>query len=125
MSPVAPAVDARVGPDDLARAVVAMRPDLLEPLAGPALARASAMWRARIEPGDDRELAEAWGRRWVLGAGSIGVETMMRSLPPHTLWARAALDPGFDDGLVTQHETRDRLLDGLGARELNDGDVRQ
>lgn len=103
-------------PDDLARAVVALRPDLLQRLDGPAFRQATATWRERIAVTAPLPLAPAWGRRWAPPPAAIDVPELIRSLPWRTLRGVARLDPSVQEGLCTAEEGFGRLIEALSAR---------
>ncbi|MCY1010907.1 hypothetical protein OV079_36155 [Nannocystis pusilla] len=109
-----------VEPGDLARAIVALQPELLgSTLMGAPLDRAHAIWRQRIAEASDLPLAYSWGRRWAIreaAGASVDPGVLLRSLPDRTLWALSALDPRNAEGLITAREAYCALFDQLGAR---------
>lgn len=107
-------------PGDLARAIVALHPELLGPtLTGAPLDRAHAIWRRRIAEASDLPLSCSWGRRWATceaAGASVDPGVLLRSLPDHTLWALSALDPRYAEGLMTARETYCALFGQLGEQ---------
>lgn len=108
-------IEPGIGGWDLARALLALRPETL------GLER-SETWRARIGGERRDQIAASWGRRWAwLDPVSIGVGEMVRALPPPVLWRLARLLPEFRDELVVASEAHARLFDDLGRRGLVTG----
>lgn len=109
-----------IEPGDLARAIVALHPELLGPtVSGGPLDRAHAIWRQRIAGASDLPLTYSWGRRWAaheVAGASVDAGVLLRSLPDRTLWTLSALDPRCAEGLMTARETYCALFDQLGAR---------
>lgn len=111
------AIEPGIGGWDLARAILALRPELL----GDGFA-VSETWRARIGEARCDRLAHSWGRRWAwLEPRAIGAAEMVRAIPPLVLWRLARLSPAFRDGLVVASEAYARLFDDLGRRGLTAG----
>lgn len=110
-----------IGGIDLARALVALHPDVFPTLK---LESATEMWRGRV--GDQRvgRLSYTWGRRWAyLGLSSIGIAELVRSIPGRALRALARLDGRYKEALVTEDEALNHLIDSLSMAGRCGGDV--
>ncbi|MBX2804251.1 MAG: hypothetical protein KTR31_41705 [Myxococcales bacterium] len=107
-------------PNDLARALVVRHPELLEPLAGPALTEAAGRWADRMGPPTELTLSPIWARRWCYlwsgDGGVIDVPRLVRGLPWRSWHALAALDSRVVEGTIAHSEAVDRLLDGLARQ---------
>ena len=106
---------------DLARALVAHHSGSLP---GLNLAAASELWRTRVGDGRVDRLSYTWARRWAyLAFDSIGIEELFRSIPGRARTALARLDDRFQEGLITEEEASNHLVDKLGSAGRYGGDV--